>query len=831
VIDLVQRLAAADEVAAARPVATPRDRALLGWERVCDQVAAGCQDGRAAAAVRAQLPYANPEPIALIHALADELHALAEREHVPPLAVVSAALTLLEAPPPRRLEGADLVAVARLAEDLEQLRLWLLDHEPEAPTWSAAARQMPQLAALASDLRRCLDRDGQLLDGASPLLGRLRRTARDREQQVRRSVAAAMSQATSRGWTTASEVTIRGDRFCLPLRAADRRKLSGIVHDRSQTGQTVYVEPAETVDLANDLAETRLEMAAEETRILLELNQRVDARAADLQAAAALMLRVDRVRAGLRWSEAHRAFRPQLAPGAQLRVCRARHPLLEAALAGGRDASRESGAERPVVPLDLELPPATRVVVISGPNAGGKSVAMKTVGVLVMLAQCGWDVPAREDTRLPLVRRLFVDLGDEQSIEDSLSSFSAHLTHLRRFLDEADEHSLLLCDEIGSGTDPQEGTALALTVLGRMADRGALVVASTHYGLLKAAVADHPRMLNAAMDYDERSLAPLFTLRLGDPGASHAFDIAERVGLDRQLLDEARGLVGEERYQLEQLLADLARRARELTDRERELQERLDAARRRDEELRERLGGLRAEIKREREAVARRADDLVRQARRDLEEAIRSVRDSGGDKVVIHKARRRVQEVRDELPDASPREAAGAPPDLQTGDRVRVPHLGLVGRVHELRGDKVGVLADGLRLSVDRDAVERIERAADASVAPSQPGPPAGAGGPGVAAETRVTAGAWTWSQDDPGIPPELDLRGLRADEAWERVDRLIDRAVPVGLDQLTIVHGVGPGGLREKLLDRLRGDDRVASTHPGGERQNNFGATVIHLA
>lgn len=812
-IDLLQRLQAADRVAAEMPVATVRDRALLGWDRVTAQVAAHCHDGRAARQVRAQLPSADPGIIALRHALADELRHLADHDQTPPLAVVSPALDLLAAPAPRRLEGPDLVTIARLAEDLDGLRGWLATREAAAPRWAAAGRQMPELVGLSGHLRRCLDRDGELLDGASPLLGRLRRTIRDREQQVRRSVTAAMSAAAARGWTTGSEVTIRGDRFCLPLRATDRRRVPGIVHDRSQTGQTVYVEPAETVDLANDLAEARLEMAAEETRILLELNQQVDAAAPRLAAAGDLLLLVDRVRASLRWSAERRARRPRLEPGATLRVCRARHPLLEAALAG-------TAGE--VVPLDLELPDQARVVVISGPNAGGKSVAMKTVGVLVMLAQCGWDVPAREDTRLPLVRRLFVDLGDEQSIEDSLSSFSAHLTHLRRFLAEAGPGSLLLCDEIGSGTDPQEGTALALTALARLAERGALVIASTHFGLLKAAVHDHPVMVNAAMDYDERSLAPLFTLRLGDPGASHAFDIAERVGLEHDLLQQARSLVGEERYQLEQLLRDLASRTRELQDREQELERRLATARGRERELGERLAGLQQEIRHEREAAGRRAEQLLRQARRDLEDAIREVRGSGGDRVVIRRARQRLEDVRGELPAARP-EAAGAPDDLATGDRVAVPHLGLRGRVTEVRGEKIGVVADGLRLSVDRDAVERLERRSDSAAAPA-PVPDDAARGP------TETAASWTWAQDDPGIPPELDLRGLNAEEAWDRVDRLIDRAVPVGLEQVTIVHGMGPGGLREKLLARLQRDARVARCHPGGERRNNHGATVVHL-
>ncbi len=807
-IALLARLRDADELAARRPVATARDRALLGWSDVTTQVARHCRNRLAAAAVRRQLPYADRDLLALLHQLADELQTLQRAGKQPPLADISDVADCLAQPAPRRLTGADLVAVARLAEDLDSLRGWLLQHRAQLAAWGEAAAQAPAFADLAAELRRCLDRDGLLVDAASPALWRLRRAVRDQEQQVRQSIQRAMAAAAQRGWTAAAEITVRGDRYCLPLNAADRRRVPGIVHDRSQTGQTVYVEPAATVQLANDLAERRLEMGAEETRLLAELNQRVDRAAPDLLAAAELHLQVDRVRAAALWSASRRARRPRLQPGGVLRLCQGRHPLLEEALAGGE-----------VVPLDLELPDAARVLVISGPNAGGKSVALKTVGVLSLLAQCGWDVPAREDTCLPLVARLFVDLGDEQSIEASLSSFSAHLTQLQRFLTEADDRSLLLCDEIGGGTDPQEGTALALTVLDHLAARGALVVASTHYGLLKAAVAEHPAMINAAMDYDEVSLAPRFTLRIGAPGASHAFDIAARVGLDPALLAQARALVGEERYQLEQLLRELAQRARELAAQQQRWQRQLQELDRREAELAERAAELAQRVQDEQAAVRRRGEDLLREARRQLTAAVREVRRAGADQAAAHAARRQFHEVAQRLPAAPPRPA---PPQLACGDRVDVPHLGLRGQVVELRGDKVGVLAEGLRVTVDRASVVPLEQNAAPSAAspPARHGDPAGPGG----------AVAWTWAHDDPGIPPELDLRGLRFEEAWNRLDKLLDRAVPVGLAHLTVVHGMGPGKLREQLLARLAADPRVAACHPGGERQTNFGATVIHL-
>ncbi|MBD3220583.1 hypothetical protein GF314_05030, partial [bacterium] len=317
-----------------RPLAAPRARDLLGWPRVLAQVARHARNARAVARLHQQIPYDDLETIAIVRALADELRPLADQDEWPPVAEVSTAADLLEAPPPRRLEGGDLLAVAASITDLVRLRDWFLGREDALPVWSEAARAMAECSAVASELRRCLDADGQLTDHASPLLGRLRRTVREREQQVRDSVQRAMSEAERRGWTTGGEVTLRGDRYCLPLRSGDRRKVDGIVHDRSHTGQTVYVEPAATVHLANDLAESRLAMSAEETRILLDLNQRVDRVAADLLDQIELMLLCDRVRASMVWSDEVGGRRPEIAAGAAPRLCRARHPLLVEALAG-----------------------------------------------------------------------------------------------------------------------------------------------------------------------------------------------------------------------------------------------------------------------------------------------------------------------------------------------------------------------------------------------------------------------------------------------------------------------------------------------------------------
>jgi DNA mismatch repair protein MutS2 len=809
-INLLERIAAFQDSSEA--VLGPRPGELLEWSSVTGQVASFCLNGPAADAVLSRRPYASLEPIALQHSLADELRPAGDANQWPPLADVGLALDLIRQPPPVRLEGADLVHVAGVAEQLDMLRAYFMADRTRFALWGEAAVQMADFSGLSGAIRRALDRDGSILDGASSLLARLRRAVVGQERTVRREIGQAMNQARARGWTTGDEVTLRQDRFCLPLRSGDSRRVEGIVHDRSSTGATLFVEPAGVVRLANELTATRLEIAAEEARILFQLNRSVEQAASALGEACKLMILLDTVRAPMLWSRQVRGRRPRISDVGEIRICGGRHPLLMEALGeGDRAAGREL-----VVPLDLEIPAGKRALVISGPNAGGKSVALKSVGVFCLIAQCGWDVPAREDTILPLITRLLVDLGDEQSIAQSLSSFSAHLHHLGRFMAEAGPGTLVLCDEIGSGTDPQEGTALAFAVLAKLTDSGALVLASTHFGLLKAAVHDHPRMVNAAMDYDERDLRPLFTFRVGDPGTSHAFDIAARMGFPADLLGRARRMAGEERVQIENLLADLDRRARQLASTQEELRRETERARTLGGELDERLRGLNRERRELLKQASREAEDLVREGRRAIEQAVREIKVSGADKTVVKSARRRLDRLDRQL--TGDREEILPPASIEPGQRVRIAHLGLIGTVVEVRGDRILATADGLRLTLGREAVRPLEDS--------------GSGGePAAGSSVAPTMGGWAWHSNVTGAEPEIDLRGESGEEGWRRLDKLIDRAIPAGLEVINVIHGFGTGRLRDHLHERLKNDPRVASFREAGPGQGGGGATQVILA
>ncbi|MFH1841809.1 MAG: Smr/MutS family protein [bacterium] len=822
---LLERIAAAAEVADCVPGGqTERAHRLLEWSRILEQIAGFCHNHLAADLVRQRRPHGEMESIRLWWQLADEIRPFGESGRWPPLTGVSGVIALLESPPPLQLEGEDLVHIAGVAVDLDILRDYFLDARAVVPTWGAAAIQLATFGSVAAAVNRALDRDGQLLPSASPLLARLRDAVSAQERTVRREVEAAMAEARRQGWTTGDEVTLRGDRYCLPLRSGSRRQVQGIMHARSASGGTHYVEPAAVVQLHNELAERRLAAAAEEARILLELNRAVEQARGPLLEACRFLLLVDQVRAGMLWSREYQGRRPTVAVRGRLRICGGYHPLLlqygPGGLAGRQavDSTAATGTRQvrrdDVVPLDLELPADKRVVVLSGPNAGGKSVALKTVGVFSLLAQCGWDVPAREDTELPLIRRLFVDLGDEQSIEMSLSSFSAHMGHLVDFLGNADADSLVLCDEIGGGTDPQEGTALAFTVLAGLASSGSHVLASTHFGLLKAAVLDHPQMVNAAMAYDEETFRPRFTFQLGVPGASHAFDIAQRWGFPDDLLEQARQLVGEERFQLEKLLTELTSRSRSLAASERESRTRLAELREQQRALDRRLRRIEKERRQVLADTRQAGEQLLKQGRQRLEQVVRDIRNSGGDKVVIRTARERIASLSEQLPSLPP--PPDRPPELTPGARIRIPHLGMTGQILEIRGDKIFAVADGMRLTLNRAAV------APAAAPPGEPVPDD---------QPTSTPGGWRWHDDPPEVRHEIDLRGERGEDAWQQLDHLIDRAIPAGLAEIRVIHGVGTGRLREYLHHQLARDTRVSHLAEAPLNQGGHGVTLIRLA
>jgi DNA mismatch repair protein MutS2 len=598
-----------------------------------------------------------------------------------------------------------------------------------------------------------------------------------------------------------ASVTVRGGRYCIPIRREGASRVGGIVHDESATHQTLFVEPASAIDEMNRIAGLEREEKREVRRILLELTDAVRPFAGELRGACSALAEADSLNARARYALGHGGKKPVLDDGGAdgaIEIVDGVHPLL---LAGGE----------PAVPFTLRLHADERVLLISGPNAGGKTVTLKAIGLLAALAQSGVVPPVGEGTRLPVFQRFFAVIGDEQSITASLSTFSAQVAALGEILAGAGSASLVLLDEVGGSTDPAEGAALAASVLLRLADEARLTVATTHLGALKDLATENPAVVNASLQFDAEQLRPSFVLVRDRPGRSYALEIASRHGLPPELIDEARGRLTDSERRMEHLLAELEATEAELARLTsgaradaREL-ERLEA---RLSERERRLAARERDVEREgREA----ADRYLLESRREVEAAIEELRvrseATGAETGAASAARRRVEGLLRDNRAALPEEPAGdSGAAVEVGDRVRSRSLGITGDVVELRPTGVVIEARGMRFTLGSGD---LEPAADApgeqpSTAPSRP----------PVLDAR----------------PEVDLRGLRVDEIRGPLLAALDAAIVADLGRLVVIHGKGTGALREEVGRLVEGDERIVDVRPGGFAEGGSGVTVLQL-
>ncbi len=476
------------------------------------------------------------------------------------------------------LDGPELVQMIPVLATARALASWARAVAPVAPRLSERAAALPALGDLHDVLRRALDDDGAVVDHASRRLAQLRREILDSRKRIVQSLERLWDTREAERTFAERYVTIRHGRYVVPVRAEARARVRGIVHDRSQSGQTLFVEPESAVDANNDLVQLQREEEAEVARILAELTDAVRARLDDIAALVDVIGTVDWVLARAHAAERMNAVAPEVSDARRVDVAAARHPLLLAQ--SWRDESR------PVVPIDLTLGDDRPLLLITGPNAGGKTIALKTLALFVLMAQVGCHIPAAEGARLPVVSSLFAIIGDDQSVSENLSTFSAFVKQVREILAETDDRSLVLLDELGAGTDPDEGAALAQAILEELDAKGALVAATTHLEPLKAFASTHARARNASVEFDTATLAPTFRLRYGQPGQSYALSIAARLGLGAELIARAQSHRTAQQARMSELLAWLdehtrceAERTLAIDKREQEAVARLTAAR------------------------------------------------------------------------------------------------------------------------------------------------------------------------------------------------------------------------------------------------------------
>ena len=711
--------------------------------------------------------------------------------------------------------GTDLLVCRDLLDSVERVSAFM--GKPEMKLLRHIQRLHQRLVpcpGLREALHRALDKEGEILDSASPRLTELRRTGRLLEAHIQDSLQDMLREQEVQAVFQERFVTVRNNRFVVPVRREEKSRVPGVIHDHSDSGKTLFIEPSQTLPLGNDLADTRLQERDECRRILAELSGQVRDVQEELRQNLWGLAGFDAAKAVSAWAEEYECVLPRLRRRLLLR--QARHPLLERQF-------RHEHPRRRVVPLDLELPTGTRIIVITGSNSGGKTVALKTAGLLTLAAQAGLPVPVDERSELAVFERIFADIGDEQSIQHNLSTFTGHMTRISAILKQVQGgQSLVLLDELGAGTDPLEGGALACAVLRELAGLNALGLATTHLGAVKTFVHDQREMTNAAVSFDPDTLAPTYRLEVGRPGASHTLNIAKRVGLPDGVLRRARQLLDTDQLHLESMLAELEDEHRRVSVREKEAQAVLrDLSRDRDE-VKEQLDGLRRERRRLLHEAYQQASQTVANTRSQMEKLLAEIKRSQADAErradATQKSRAKIAERQRKLERAvaetAPKPASPIPAEhLEAGQAVWVEKLNANAEIVAVDGRKqrVTVKVGGLRVTVEAREIGKPTEDAQSTAAPS----------------VKVTL-----PRSTKVVPHEINLIGQRVDEALQNLGGYLDRALLAKLPTVRVVHGFGTGRLREGVHAFLREQEGVKSFRLGrhGEDAGGAGATVVEL-
>src|SRR5881628_2621878 len=716
--------------------------------------------------------------------LQDETEAARALIRAQPSAGIGGARDIRDALRRARLGGAlDPEQLIAIADTVRAAAKLFTDIHPYPPLAALAQYARPP-RALAEVIEHAISGTYEVLDRASPRLGSLRAELRAAQARLQQRLDGLLKSADLARALQEPIVTQRGGRYVVPVRTEMRSAVKGIIHDQSASGATVFIEPLEILEANNALREAELAERAEVQRILDELSRRVEKDADELDAVVSAL-----------FADAFECERPVLDDRGRLDLIAARHPLL---------VSQGTA----VVPIDVSIGKDFRALVITGPNTGGKTVTLKTIGLLVLMAECGLQIPAQKGSRVPLVKRVFADIGDEQSIAQSLSTFSSHLRNVVATLADAERGDLALLDELGAGTDPDEGAALAMAVLEALLERGVLVAATTHYPELKAFALNTPDVRNASVEFDPETLRPTYRVHVGLPGASNAFAIASRLGLDRDVLDRAESHLSELHRSLERTLREAERQRTELAST-------LDEARIAAEDARRATSGAEREAARVREDAERalrraraEADELLLQARRALRHA-EQARDKAAKRNLVDEAREALAQA-ERTREAVPAGTAPAPArvPIAVGSPVLVD----------------GVSDPGVLLAVDDKGMAEVAAGALRLRVPASSLREA----PAPELATRPTRATVHGSATD--VPLQLDLRGARAEEALAVLDRYLNDAAVAGIDRLRIVHGKGTGALRTAVREMLSSHPLVREQVPASPSEGGDGATIVRL-
>jgi len=740
-----------------------------------------------------------------------------------------------------RIDGAALESteIRDLLAVVERIAAWRNLLEPPANgtrfEWPSIVELSSQLlhhdlAPLLRLLRGKIEPDGSLSDDASPELRRIRRAMERQHRAIEESLRKSLRGLSEGGSTQEDLITIRGDRFVIPVKAEFKRKVPGVIHGSSSSGQTVFVEPLETIEQNNELVRLLDEEQSEIHRILVTMTRALGENATAIHLGACVLAEVESHFARARFAITLNCVRPTFAQ--ELSLTAARHPLLELRM---RATALEADEEpQTPIPLTIILPPETKQLIISGPNTGGKTVSLKTLGLLALMAQSGIPVPA-EEANLPLLTSIYADIGDAQSIERDLSSFSAHVVNLDRISREATADSLVLLDELGSATDPEEGAALAVAIASHFLAIDAWCCITTHLTSLKVYAANHPGVLNAAVGFDHQTLTPTYELRLGVPGASAGLNIAERLGLQKEIITAARTQmttqtadIGAFLDQLHDQLTAATVERETLQQRERELSR---------EKARLEVEG-RVEQKARTKELEAKLNSLIEDFAYQLRETVKAIDDKALAQKIARDSDRRMATLRREFSERfnstvvahttradrnDPAAQPHIPKGIKAGDLVKLKSLGRQARVERILERGPGGDPKTFEASIGpmkmRAAIDDIAEVESVKVVT-----------PLEAARKRGGVTVGTANNDTDYMASEINVIGRTADEAQTEVERFLDRAFLAGLPRIRIVHGTGMGVLRRTLREYLRSHPHVTTITEPPQNQGGQGATEVEL-
>ncbi len=815
----------------------------VGFDRIRRQVEELCTTSAARERLAAETFSVSAPEIELRLGLADELRVILQLEGGFPGGEFTDTERIVKK---ARVEGAFLEvdeirtlhrALTSVGEVLSFLAARPAQQYPRLAAMSAGIEGFP---AICNHIDSLIDRYGKIKDNASAALYDIRRTIRSREGEVSKRMHQILSRAQSAGIVDAdASLSIRDGRTVIPVAAMNKKKLPGFIHDESGSGKTFYIEPVEIVEINNELKELEYEERREIVRILTDFTDGIRPDLDGIAASGEYLAGIDLVRAKARWAAANGAGKPILSDDGRIVLRQARHPLLAQTL------KRE---KKELIPLDMSLSPSERIIVISGPNAGGKSVCLKTVALLQYMFQCGFPVPALENSEMPVFDSLFIDIGDEQSIDNDLSTYSSHLLNMKEMLQGAGDSSMVFIDEFGSGTDPVIGGAIAESVLEKFVEKGCYGVITTHYSNIKYFASNNPGVINGSMSFDVQAIRPLFRLERGKPGSSFAVEIARKIGLPEEIIRSAGEKAGTDHINLERQLREIARDRRYWETK----RDKIRLADKKVEQLEIDYAQRLAAIKAERGEIIKKAKDeakaLVAEANKQIENTIRTIKESQADKELTRLARREMDDFRETLDAPAVRDAdkqmqidaemervlrrqqnraerkaqakkeektkpAPKPKEVEAGAKVRIKGQDTVGEVTEVKGSKATVAFGHILSTVAKDRLEVISTGEYKTA-------------------TRPVTARVNMSGDIAdrklNFSPRVDVRGLRPTEAVEEVEDFIDNALMIGVNSVTILHGKGTGALKQEIRRYLKSIPAVESATDDHADRGGAGITVV---